>query len=197
MTKSFFDEPNTEDWKKLSPKDGALRFIELMGTVARDSLSDNGPEEKKSLAEARKGLRSAFGLLNASMGAQADTTYTALWWLMGHLFVIGQHAGFLDIRSQNFFRPMIESEMQKSHGASGGKASGKARLSKADDSRAYALNRAKSIRDKNPTLSQRELADKILLKWDSATPCRPSMLIGLISKWENQGKLPPRKRRNE
>ena len=105
MTKSFFGEPNIEDWKKLSPKDGALRFIEFMETVARNSLSDKalGPEEKKTLAEAMEGLRPAFGLLNASMGVQADAAYTALWWIMGHSFAIGQHDGFLDKRAKKVF----------------------------------------------------------------------------------------------
>jgi hypothetical protein len=88
MTKSFFDELNIEDWKKLTQKDGALRFIEFMETVARDKAL--GPEEKKTLAEAMEGLRPAFGLLNASMGAQADATYTAIWWLMAHSFTIGK-----------------------------------------------------------------------------------------------------------
>jgi hypothetical protein len=105
MTKSFFDEPNIEDWKKLSPKDCALRFIEFMETVARDSSSDKalGPEEKKTLKEAMEGLRPAFGLLNASMGVQADATYTALCWIMSHAFAIGQHVGFLDKRAQKVF----------------------------------------------------------------------------------------------
>ena len=105
MTKSFFDERNIEDWKKLSPKDGALRFIEFMEEIARDSLSDEalGQEEKKTLAEAMEGLRPAFGLLNASMGVQADATYTALCWIMGHSFVIGQHVGFLDERAKKVF----------------------------------------------------------------------------------------------
>jgi hypothetical protein len=197
MTKSFFDEPNIESWKKLSPKDGALRFIEFMEEIARDSLSDKalGQEEKKTLTEATEGLRPTFELLNASMGAQADATYTALRWLMGHLVAIAQHVGFLDIRAQNFFRPIIESEGQRRRGVGGGKASGNARQRKAEKSwRANAFKLAKSIQAKDGTLSQQRLASEIEFQWKSKTPCRPSMLIRLIRKWENEGKLPPRKR---
>ena len=202
MTKSFLEKPNREFWENLSPKDGARCFLEFIEETARGALSPINDKVvtakgKRSLQRALAMLRPAFDNLemyfsNGPMLGAPDP-YTALRRIMSYAFEVGQH-GTATKSAKNFFRPMIESEMLKSRGASGGKESGKARLIEADDWRAYALARAKSIRAKNPTLSQRELADKIPLQWDSATPCRPSMLIRLISKWENEGKLPRRKR---
>jgi hypothetical protein len=107
MTKSFFDERNIEDWKKLSAKDGALRFIEFMETVASDSSSDKalGDAEKKTLEAAMEGLRPAFDVLIDSMGASPSNivSYDAIWRLLAHSFTVGQHVGFLDKRAQKVF----------------------------------------------------------------------------------------------
>jgi hypothetical protein len=105
MAKSFFEEPNTEAWKKLSPKDALFRFIEYLEEIALDALSDEalGQEQKEALTGAREGLRSALELLNASMEPQTNITYTALHWLLGHEFVIAQHEGFLDKRAREVF----------------------------------------------------------------------------------------------
>jgi hypothetical protein len=107
MTKSFFDERNIEDWKKPSPKDGALRFIEFMETAARDPSSDKalGGAEKKTLKAAREGLRPAFEVLIHSMGALPSNivSYDAIWRLLAHSFTVGQHVGFLDERAQKVF----------------------------------------------------------------------------------------------
>jgi hypothetical protein len=105
MTKSFFDEPNIEGWKKLSAKDGALRFIEFMETAARDPSSDKalGDAQKETLKAAREGLRAAFEILIHSMIASpSDVSYEAIW-LLAHSFAIGQHVGFLDVRAQKAF----------------------------------------------------------------------------------------------
>jgi hypothetical protein len=107
MTKSSFDELNIEDWNKLSPKDGALRVIEFMETVARDSSSDKalGPEEKKTLMLAMGGLRPAFEVLIVSIGASPSNvvSYGLIWRLMAHSFTVGQHVGFLDKRAKKVF----------------------------------------------------------------------------------------------
>jgi hypothetical protein len=106
MTKSFFDESNIEGWKKLSAKDGALRFIEFMETAARDPSSDKalGDAQKETLKAAREGLRAAFEILIHSMIASpSDVSYEAIWRLLAHSFAIGQHVGFLDVRAQKAF----------------------------------------------------------------------------------------------
>jgi hypothetical protein len=112
---------------------------------------------------------------------------------MAAAFVVGQHVGFSDARAKKFFQPILMSERQSSVGASGGKKSGETRRLRAEGVwRAQALELAKSIRSKEPMLTQEKLAAKIEVEWKSETPCRSSMLIQLISKWEKEGKLPRR-----
>jgi hypothetical protein len=114
-TKSFFDEPNIEAWKQLRPKDALLRFIAYTEKVAFQASLDKALIEEQreaptieeqrvaALTKARKALRPALESLNASMGKQPDTTYTALHWLLGHIAVIWQHQGFLDRRAKDAF----------------------------------------------------------------------------------------------
>ena len=122
MAKSFFDDPNIEAWKALSPKDAAHRLIEFMQEVARDALADKAlkPEDKTTLAVAEEGLLPAFELVSASRRAPNDKAfYSALSWIMGHSFVIGQRVGFLDKRAQKVFQ-CVQTEVMR--GAKGNQA---------------------------------------------------------------------------
>jgi hypothetical protein len=190
MAESFFDEPNTEAWKKLSPKDALFRFVEYLEGIALDALSDEalGQEQKEVLTRAREGLRPALELLNASMGPQVGTTYTALHWLLGHAFVIAQHEGFLDQRAQTVFKKV----KARADAVKGGKTQlAAAKKAWRDNALDLALDILLAEQD---ILPQEKLATEIAFQWKWKEPCRESMLVTLIREWERDGTLPRRRK---
>jgi hypothetical protein len=81
------------------------------------------------------------------------------------------------------------------HGRKGGKEGSKARLAAAEEKwRNHALDLALAIRTEQPRIPQEKLATEIKLRWKWEEPCRKSMLVRLISKWEQEGKLPRRRK---
>ncbi len=77
-----------------------------------------------------------------------------------------------------------------------GKKSAVARGKKSKGWKAYATEMALSLRSKNPTLSQHDIADRIALKWTNKPFVKVgrSRLVQFISELERAGKVPQRSR---
>ena len=105
MTKAFFDEPNTEDRKKLSPKDGALRFIEFMGNSRPRFHCLIRRSDRKRKSHSRRPGRIAVNIWVAERKHGRASRYDLHRALVanGPFVAIGQHVGFLDKRSQKVF----------------------------------------------------------------------------------------------
>jgi hypothetical protein len=75
-----------------------------------------------------------------------------------------------------------------------GKKSTVVRGKKSNAWRAYATERARSLRSKNPTLSQHDLADKIAQEWRNKLfdKVGHSRLVQFISELEHTGQVPQR-----
>jgi hypothetical protein len=195
MTKDHDDENK-------NGAEGFLAFIEESARIALSSKVEKvvDPREKAGIRRYLASLRPAFEGLQKRLGNPEE--HRDLWQLTVAIFSIGScttrsksatRAAMPIIRRA--FRPQILKEAQSKRGKNGGLMSGKVRLKAVTKRRNQALDLAKAIRGAKPNLSQQDLAGEIEDQWNLQEPCHPSMLVPLIRKWEEQGKLVRRRNR--
>jgi hypothetical protein len=86
--------------------------------------------------------------------------------------------------------PLIKKKANKTFGAPGGKASGAARHTEAEEGwKPHALELAKQGRAEQSGITQADLADEIQTKWRLKIRCPGTQLIPAISGWEKDGTL--------
>lgn len=91
--------------------------------------------------------------------------------------------------------PAIREEALRKKGKRGGKASGKARRDEAEQTwQPHALDVAIEIQAEDPSIIQISLAEKIKSRWRLKIHCPKSQLVKAISRWQQEGKLAPRKK---
>jgi hypothetical protein len=189
LSRSWFEGHNH---KKIDWKDAAESFAQHIQRIAIEALpAEANPLDieifKQGIGRLHESFDGIANALNASQSNRTDEAFMHIRCLMAAVFILGQSA----VMSPKMKKVWLSEFQSKS-----GKVSAKKNQEEAVDRQGSVLASAIELRAKNKSLTQGDLATKLIEKWDEIdfrghkpAPNNHAYLVKLISKWERAGKL--------